>query len=375
MERELEGEEPTLDETDDDGVVGHDEPIAETPEESAKAALEELEQANPGSEDGEEKENAEAGSELQHAEGPVEEAPSIADEDFTPPARLSDSERGLFNRLPKKLKPAVARMFKEHQAHFTRTQQEASKVIKAYQQAEANSRHALEAVRPYYVSHPELAQRGITEGSFISMLVAAHQKLSDPKTARSEYIELGKSLGFNVGIDGENGGAQVQDFDIDKHPKFVALQNQLSQVISTQQQWATQSQAAPIVAELTAIQQEIDPRTNNYAYPELQDQWFINSVKPLVSETVRNNPGVSYGEALKRVIWSKRQQYGFSSGSNQARLPVNNNQNNRAVSAAVSVRGRSTSNGRSAPDVEITKGESPEQSAWAALEDIRRGLN
>lgn len=375
MEREMESEEPVLEENDDE----QEETKPETPEESAKLALEEIVNENAGSEDGEEKENEVSGPESEHpqqdAVAPQDAAP--VEEDFTPPARLSDSEKSLFNRLPKKLKPAVARMFKEHQAHFTRTQQEAAKHMRAYQQAEQNSRHVLEAVRPYYVSHPELAERGITEGGLVTMLIAAHQKLSNPQTARKEYIELGKSLGFDVGAleGGEQGG--VKEFEIEKHPKFIALQNQVHQSLSRQQQWYTEQQAAPIAAELTAIQREIDPRTNNYAYPELQDQWFINSVKPLVSAAVRNNPGLSYGDALKQVILEKRQQYGFSNGSNQARLPVNGNQQpNRAVSAAVSVRGRSPTNGRaSVSDADIPRGETPEQSAWAALEDIRRGLN
>lgn len=252
-----------------------------------------------------------------------------------PPNRLSLGEKELFNKLPRKFKPAVARMFAHHEAAFTQAQTEWNREINEV-------RHLKEAVRPYYVSHPELAEAGYTEGSFIAALVARHSKLSDPKTSYSDYIRLGKELG-HLGEDGalksnENAPRNVAEMDISNHPQFLALQqsvNQLSGTYRQAEEMANQQIAGEIVTEWESLREEKD-QFGRYKYPELHNPEFLEATKPLVLALGATLHGQQMSHA-ERLLSAWATLTGNSPSQNPTRLPAQN----RAVTAGVSVRGRS----------------------------------
>lgn len=278
-----------------------------------------------------EAQTARAGAEGQEGQVKGQNEPWL----MQPPARLSAKEKEVFNRLPKQLKPAVARMFAGIEGKFTQTQTE-------YARALGETKHLLEAVRPYYAANPDLAEAGFTEAGFVTALVAKHAKLANPKTSRAEYIKLGKELGIDPSaLSDGNTGEKQQTADISNHPQFLALQNQVSQLTGLQQQSLHQRIEATGSQIATEMQSVIDEKDQfgRYRYPELHEQAFLQATKPLVSALAATMP---YAEALKRAWMAMT---GNSAQLNQTGLPANNNTQNRAMSAAVSVRGRSAAQG------------------------------
>jgi hypothetical protein len=352
------------------------EPENETVEQSIRAALKDIQEGKDNGDQGE------AGQEtISDVSGKPEEtvtqtksaqpAQQQVVEDYAVPNRLSPTEKELFNKLPKKFKPAVARMFKDHEALQTRTQQDFAKHT-------GEAKHIVEAVRPYYVSHPELAENGVTESAFIAALVGAHQKLTNPKTDKATIEQLARDRGYRIKFVREDGteaaGASGVSGDISNHPDFVALRNELNHVKSHISTQAIHEAARPILSEMQAVQAEKDS-FGRFTYPELQDGGFIEFLRPRISELVRTQPGLSYGDALRKAVIEKREALGYSGMTNQIRSQ-SSEITNRAVSAANTVRGRIAPVVKPAiTNDEIPKNETPEQSARIALAQLQKGLN
>lgn len=378
MGQELQGEESGIEEVLEVQTTQTEEIVEDTTEEvkedetvedSARAALKEL-QTQKEQPDGDEDEEAPEPSQAPPTKTAKNTKPEagLELEDVEPPTGLTASEKTLFTKLPNEFKPAVARMFKEQRGKFTRTQQE----LAAHMQ---EARHITEAVRPYYVSHPELAQNGITESSLVAALIGAHQKLTDPKTDRQEIERIAKSRGYNIKFVGEDGSEQPSEHvAIDNHPTFRALQEELHGLKAELNKQSLDARVTPLLAEIQQVQQEKD-NSGRLLYPELSNPAFISSVKHLVSERRGQHPELSLGEALKQEVWEYRKSLGYSPSSSQTKLPVGN-VNNRAVSAAVSARGRVAPQVSSvSADSSVPVNETPEQSARIALEELRRGIN
>lgn len=368
-------------ETEETGEEIVNENAEESPEESARLALIELQEGNenaegdssPAAEEDSERapENAQSNV-VREAQTPETQLPEPEAEDpadFEPPSRLSAKERQLFNKMPKQLRPAVARMFKDVQAQQTKWNQE-------YSRATNDAKHILETVRPYYVSNPAYAEAGITEAGFISALVAAHQRLTDPKTDRQTIEKLAKDRGYQIKFVGEDGqevsGTTSAQQDITQHPQFKALQQQQNQLLQIVQGERTQKVTEPIIAEWRQIADQKDS-SGRWVHPEMQQNEFWVQARPLISHLAQT--GLSYSEALKRAYYSLTGKQPLT--QNQAtRPPAASNTQSRAVSAAVSVRGRAAPpavtprvNG-----IDVSANETPEQSAMIALEELRRGM-
>jgi hypothetical protein len=257
--------------------------------------------------------------------------------DDPPPNRFTAEEKQLYSKLPKQLRQSISKMVGDHQAYFTKQTQQLSAA-----QREASA--VVETVRPYLHAHPELLQHGFTESKLVGSLIAAHQKLTDPKTALEAYLGLGRDIGIDndtlEGIYKAYGGEKKRsNVDISSHPQFRAVQEELNRVKSytdSLQQQSFNNTVSKIVAEMDAVRNEKDT-AGNYLYPKLHDGDFLERVKPLVSALRGTMPNASYGDLLKRAYFSLE---GNSAQHNQTSLPRNNN-NNRATQAAVSVRGRS----------------------------------
>lgn len=357
-----------------------DEPIAETPQESARKALEELQSAKQSDGDS----SQEAPNEKQQLEGQTNEPkkrgrpplPKVDanDPEMRPPLRFDLQAKEAFNKAPPQVRKAIHKAVRDLEAMSTRATQEASK--------HANeARHIVEAVRPYLLAHPELAERGITESVFVSGLVAAHQKLISPETKEKTFIELAHSTGNAHLLRDDAGQSASSQPDIANHPvvqQLIEQNKRLQQMIEPGYNRAQQAQRSEeerlvdsITAELSAVQNETDAY-GNYVYPELHDEAFVKKWNPLVSALV-GTAGKSYADAAKQAVLILRSKP-EANQVNQAKSPARN----IAVSAASNIRGRSISGVAATNKLEtesIPRNESPAESAMRALEELRRGLN
>lgn len=396
MGSEIQTEATLLEESEDNSILEaggeRDEYGIESHEESVREALKELSQQESDGSSGEgeseelEPQPAEKGlGQAKSSKGQASENSTVEfeeiDPELLPPERLKAHEKTWFEKIPQKgLKKAIHRTIKELEGTTTRANQEAARVTK-----EASS--VLEAVKPY---HDQFTERGMTTAQGIAALCLAQKRLTDPSTKDDVYVSLGVDikptkqawlrLGNKLGYSsGSSDADRAEAPEISNHPDIVALKNEnrrLREMVEPEynaRKQATersfQEQYSSTLSELESVQNEIDVN-GNYKYPELlTSASFLESWKPLVSALVRNER-LSYRDA---AVEAYRRMKGFSSSQrNQAKLPASNN--NKAISAAVSVRGRSSSTGympRESPDV--SPGETPEQSARAALAELMRG--
>lgn len=311
--------------------------------------------------------------------GKIGDKLEVSDLDLTPPERFNAVEKQIFNNAPKGIKKGISRMVKEHEATLTKKNAEYSRAIQ-------ESQSLVDAVRPFAA---DFGEKGFTIPAGIAALASAQRRLTNPETSLATYIALGRDLKIPLEqmselLKGGGQSAQTSVADISSHPQFRALQEKVTSLESGTEQAQIKAAAEPITAQFRAVQQEIDPSTGNFRYPELHDDDYLDSLKPLVSALVQAVPGIEFGEALKRAHFSK--QGTFNQG--QARLPAANNNaiNNvssrsqtgipqRSVSAAVTVRGKtptvSSTAAGSQPPPEALK--NPRATTAWVLEQMRNG--
>lgn len=287
--------------------------------------------------------------------------------DGKPPQRLSAAQKEAFNALPPQLKAGVASMFAEHERTFTAAMQEARR-------AEAESRGIIEAVNPFATSW---AERGFTVPAAVAALAAANEKLLNEKTRESTFLNLGNDLQ----VDWERMAALARGEEkpaasVASHPEITALREELNALKSEREQVRSKQlneSVQGIVSEMAAVRDEQD-QFGRYLYPEMHEEGFFERAKPLVSALRATIPGLSYGEALKRAYSSiTGRPAGNSAQQSPARFPSQENQQQtRALSAAVSVRGRTAPQvtGMAMPD---RIPDSVRETTRMALEQLRRG--
>jgi hypothetical protein len=211
----------------------------------------------------------------------------------------------------------------------------------------------------------------------VTTLIGTHQALLNPKTSKNKLAEVASSLGHRIRFVDEDGD-DVSDSGVDEienHPKFRALQEKLDRVDSHIRTQTRNQTAAPIVAEIQKVQQEVDAN-GNLLYPELQDQGWVASVRSLVSARVGNDPNpAAWAQALVDEVYVHRRRNGNPGSLNQTKPPQNNT-NTRAVTAARTVRGGVTPSAATKLAEETAiPGQSMEDSVRAAIERIKRGVN
>jgi len=298
---------------------------------------------------------------------PRKEAPLEA------PARLEAAEKEAFKTYPPEMQKAIHRTIQQMERKFTETQTEYQRGI----QETASIREALMPVAQ------DWGARGITASQGIAMLCSAQARLTNPETSTETFIKIGKDLGidFDDLADIVRGEKVIGDRgnDISQHPQFQALQAELNDVRSYQQQLQQrdlEGAVAPIVSEMEAVRQEVDA-SGAYRYPELHDEAFLDSVKPLVFELVKAVPGLGDGEALLRAYHTVKGTTGNFNPPSSTRLPAQQQTiQQRAASAAVTVRGRTapiTGSGGMVGDIPPEALKDPKASAQWALNMLRRG--
>lgn len=358
----LEGEEQTEGE-----VYDPNETARETTERIFKELKEGKSNGNTG-EEGQTQAKTEAPKDTNIKE--KEEPDDKFDPELTPPERLKDRAKVMFNNLPKGLKREFHRAIREIEAGGTRVVQDAHRAL-------GEVKSITEAVAPFAT---KWAERGFTIPAGIAALCAAQERLSNPETSLQKYLELGAELGHIDALPdqikqyAQQYQNQRQNTNILQNPEFQSLQERQEEIIEI----LRHQQLNPIVSEMEAVRQEVDPASGRPRYPELADESYLLSLKTRVSEIVRHDPNISYADALRAAADERRQLwFGYSSNSEQTRIPTanNNQQKQRAVNAAVSVRGKTNSsvNGDYSIDPPPEALISPRATAEWALRQIKSG--
>lgn len=291
------------------------------------------------------------------------------DPEMFPPERLHAPEKELFNQLPMPLKKAWHRAIKELEASTTRNNQEMTR-------ATTEARGVIEAVQPFAKAWGE---RGFTVPSAIAALAAANEKLTDPKTSKDAYLALGRDIGIDfeeVAAIARGEAPASNAAAVTSHPEIIAMREELNALKSEREQFRSKQlneTVQSIASEMAAVRDEQD-QFGHYLYPEMHEEGFFERAKPLVSALRGTVPGLSYGDALRRAYASITGKSGVTSPAlNQPSLPPRDTQTNtRALSAAVSVRGRTAPqvSGMTIPD-KIP--DSVRATTEMALAQLRRG--
>jgi hypothetical protein len=280
------------------------------------------------------------------------------DPELLAPARLDEAGQKMFANLPKGLKRAYHKALRDVERGGSQATQQAQAVLKEWQPLR-------EAIHPFAQKWAEMGV-GVVPG--ILQLAAAQARLTDAniEVREAEYLKMAARSKVDIvklarKITGQQGVESGEIPDVSNHPvisELVAKNNQLSKYYESLQskldEQQIERQAAPLLAEMEAVRNEKDPASGRLKYPALHDEVFLDSVKTLVSELVRDNPNLSYPDALRKGHDIRmKQMLGESFQAGVTRFPVSNGNNtHRALSAGMSVRGR-TSPAMSAIEPEI----------------------
>ena len=258
------------------------------------------------------------------------------DPELEPPSRFSSRAKQLFSNLPKGLKRELNKTVRDLEALGTRERQTEKQQIEQERQSVA-AIHS--AVAPYLPKWGRPAAQAIAE------LAAAHEKLTNPETSFREYVKLGQLLGHDVSHYTQQLAQKDPSFiDVTSNPAIRSVIETNNQLLNWKNQIDAQSEqqaVSRIVSEIDTVRQERDPASGRHKWPELYDEVFLQSAKPLISARVRNVPGMSYGEAAIREVLAARghNASATSTPTNRNSLPAA--ESTRAPSAALSVRSRS----------------------------------
>lgn len=321
----------------------------ETPSETVKRALEELQ--NDG--DGDTQEAKEPASEVEKQANPKDTTKPVKgkkDLEFDPellaPDRFNAEQKELFNKIPYKgLKKALHKTVRDLQAVATKDADIVTKQKEFYSGIE-------KAIKPHVDTW---AQMKLSPDEAIRELIGTQNLLTksfeDGRPDMATRERTLRQVAAGCGIDlrklaggGENNGAPNAHADNSEikslKDEILQLRQQINPVAShyqqslkSQQDQATES----VIAELNAVKNEMDS-SGKYLRPSLHDDAFIDRAGPLVQATLKTFPGISYGDALKKAHDT---MIGNLQMSNQTKPIAGNNINTRAINAAVSVRGKS----------------------------------
>jgi len=261
-------------------------------------------------------------------------------ESLQAPSRFNAKQRDAFNRLQDpELKRALIDTARDLQSMTTREQQQLAQVREP---AEAIYR----AVQPY-----ESAWKGQMETpQAIERLARSHSELMNPETRIGKFIEIGTSLGLDFAEIAEIAGEQQEAPQQQQYQstQFSHLQEKINGLESRLEQSQVQELAKPITEQMRAVQSEVDPATGSSRYPELRDPAYLDMLAPRISElagiAAETNEPFSYGDLLRQAAEERRESLGFASQRPLTRPSTaqNNYLPQRAVSAAVTTRGRSS---------------------------------
>ncbi len=284
------------------------------------------------------------------------------DPDLEPPAGLKAEAKKAFLNLPEGLRREYHRMIKGQQAHFTQTQQELKEKM-------ARADGVMTTARNYITTNKMIDEEGrpYSEDRLVMELISAHHKIvTDPERTIAEMIQ---NTGANIDNIGDYlRGESPSGVDISKDPRFRAIQSELESVkrmIATQQTSEVSGRVAPIASEFEAVMREVDPASGEFRFPELHDEAFLESTKPIVQALRRNDSSLSWGDALKKAhsVLTGRE---YSPATPKTIAPASSNNLERARAAAVSVRGKIAPAGATVSIDDIPAGDLPQSATETA---------
>lgn len=301
------------------------------------------------------------------------------DPDLLPPERFTAKAKQAFINSPKGVRREINKAVREMEAHFTQANQQAQHHIREWAPLR-------EAIAPFAQKWAEIGI-GVVPG--VLQLASVQAKLTDPNEniREAEYLKLAKRSKVDVvklarKLLGQSGEGDTSLPDLQQHPQLQslaeqnqALLNRLNSVESRIEESVVAQRAQPIASAMEAVRNEKDRASGRLLRPALQDEVFLESLKPLVSELVRTSPDLwelaeanapkAYAEALKRAHDRRlRQMFGDSFQAGQIRLPASATNANRPLSN-FSVRGRA------APVSSLSDPEIPDDIANSATESLR----
>lgn len=252
---------------------------------------------------------------------PVEEAPQVEDapveveapvEEYKPvvarPTTWKKEYLPLWDKMDRgeNLTPEEARKMLEYS---TQRESEYKKGVSAYKAEADNARALTEAISPFV---PELQKNGIHPAAWINNLGRAHMILS--QAPYQQKVELFSQLAKDYGIDlnsaysGEN-TTQYQD------PQAYALQQQIQQLQQQVQQvgsWKEQQEQGVLLNEIQRFSSDVDKHPHFEAVREQMAQLLENGLA--------NDLESAYAKAvrLNDEVWQTEQNRLLQHATNQA---------------------------------------------------------
>lgn len=274
-----------------------------------------------------------------------------------PPAQWEVAQKEAFFKLPAAAQQESLKFWKNMEGHWTRRLQGVSQQAKHVEGVTT----VLEQYAPAWRGH------GVTDTQAITELCQTHKNLmSDPA---GEVLNIMAKNGLtldhleqraqNPGT--PNAAPQAQNSLTAEDVRRILLEDRQAQL----QQTATQA----AISEVRSLQNERSSE-GKYVYPELHDDSYLKRVQPLVEGFRKTQPGLSYGDAFRKVVDFTRIQEGKAPSSPTPISPRLSPQQElqKAKAASGSVRGRS---GSLPPKMKARSGLSIEESIAQAEAELR----
>jgi len=342
---ESEHEEVTLNAEQEEGVQEAQEVSEETtsldnPEDDVRAAYELLSEGakeeDQAKQADEQSEKREARAKLFGKKSDTKESKPDKEEhqpntEVTIPVGLDSDERADFVKLPPSQQKAVKRILDSAAAKFTRTQQQLKESLE-------ESEDVIKAIRPHMRAW---GLKGVTPAQVITQLAHAQNVLTENR--EEALIQLANEADIDLAeLAKKQRGETGNVADIEMHPKFRALQEQLNSINNRLQQVDQQQNSQAVeskAAEVRRFAAEKDA-FGSQKYPRLQDGEFFQRWKQLVIKLGEITPEAEFSSRLE-TAYRTLAPNDFIPSTTPTRLPSTNGKDAiaRARAANVSVRG------------------------------------
>lgn len=292
-----------------------------------------------------------------------------ATEKVEPPARMSVKDREWFLAQPPEMQRSVRAAFDNLEGHYTKRLQDVARHENRYKE--------LDSVIADY-KH-DWHQQGMSEAAAIRELAATGKAMrTDPVGTIQRLMQVtGVTVDHLVGY---QPGAQQQRYPAQQPQQQLLTREDVDRILEERAQkdrYSSEVHAA--THDYERVRNELDASGTRYLYPELWDtnqpgQWnaqYLARVQPLVEAARKAQPGLGFGEALRRGIQTLRVLEGHqatptgSPSPASPRLPNREQELAAARHASSSVRSRG--NGLIPAVTQATGKESYEESARAVL--------
>jgi hypothetical protein len=250
------------------------------------------------------------------------------------PIALDEQERADFAKLPPSQQKAVKRILDSAAAKFTRTQQQLRESLD-------ESEDVIKAIRPHM---RKWGVRGMSPAQVITQLANAQEILTENRA--EALIQLANEGDIDLAELAKQQRGEVaegQQFNIEQHPKFRALQEKVDSFNNRFQQADQQQNSQAIESKASEVRRFAAERDalGGQKYQRLSDANFFQRWKQLVVKLGEITPEAEFTERLQ-TAYRTLAPNDFIASNPTSRLPAASNGRDaiaRAKAANVSVRG------------------------------------